>query len=73
MNDEIYPEIKDFLKKIDRVSVSLLQRRFNIGFNRASNIFEQLESDGLISKADGNKPREILKTNLSEKEDGEIV
>ena len=44
-----------------RVSISLIQRRFKIGFNRAANMVEQLEADGIIGPADGSKPRAVVK------------
>ena len=39
----------------------LIQRRFKIGFNRAANMVEQLEADGIIGPADGSKPRAVVK------------
>ena len=45
-----------------QASTSFFQRRFSIGFNRASRIVEQMESLGYISKAEGSKPRIIFIT-----------
>ena len=42
-------------------SASYLQRRLNIGYNRAANLIEQMEDAGYIGPARGSKPREILK------------
>jgi S-DNA-T family DNA segregation ATPase FtsK/SpoIIIE len=44
-----------------KASISLIQRRFKIGFNRAARLVEQLEKDGVISSADGSKPRTVVK------------
>lgn len=66
-NDELYEEVKSYVQSLKHVSVSLLQRRFNIGFNRAANIFEQLELEKIISAAEGNKPREVIKHENSKK------
>ena len=50
-----------FVTEQGRVSISLIQRRFKIGFNRAANMVEQLEADGIIGPADGSKPRAVVK------------
>jgi S-DNA-T family DNA segregation ATPase FtsK/SpoIIIE len=44
-----------------KASISLIQRRFRIGFNRAARFIEQMERDGLLGPADGSKPRVVLK------------
>ncbi len=59
-NDELYGEIKEFITRVGKVSASLLQRNFRIGFNRAARIVDDLERDGIIGPAEGNKPREVL-------------
>ena len=41
-------------------SIGMLQRRFRMGFNRAARVIDQLEAEGVISKQDGKKPREVL-------------
>ena len=38
----------------------MLQRKYKIGFNRASRIMEELEAQGIISERDGSKPRKVL-------------
>ncbi|MFH1238543.1 MAG: DNA translocase FtsK [bacterium] len=43
-----------------QASVSLLQRRLNIGYNRAARLVDSLEEEGIIGPPDGTKPREIL-------------
>ncbi|MCL1985226.1 MAG: FtsK/SpoIIIE domain-containing protein, partial [Betaproteobacteria bacterium] len=60
-NDTLYPEVQSFVKDHGKASISLLQRRFRIGFNRAARIMEQLERDGIITPGDGGKPRQIIK------------
>ncbi len=53
--DPLYPEMQRFVQEQGgKISISLLQRRFRIGFNRAARIMEQLERDGLIN-ADNKK------------------
>ena len=46
----------------NRPSASYIQQIFGVGYNRASRIMVQLEHAGIISGADGNKPRELLIT-----------
>ncbi len=41
-------------------SVSMIQRRLQIGFNRAARLVERMERDGLVGAANGSKPREVL-------------
>ena len=60
--DELYPELLDFLDTVEDVSISMLQRRFRVGFNRAARLIEHLEEDGLLAPAQAGKPRKILKS-----------
>ena len=41
-------------------SVSLLQRRFRIGYSRAARIIDQLELSGVVGPYEGSKPRQVL-------------
>ena len=43
-----------------RASTSLLQRKFGIGYNRAANLIDILENEGIIGPQIGSKPREVL-------------
>ncbi len=60
--DELYQEVLEWLDTMDEISISMLQRRFRIGFNRSARIIEQLELDGLLAPAQGSKPRRILRS-----------
>jgi S-DNA-T family DNA segregation ATPase FtsK/SpoIIIE len=59
--DPVYPQALDFVMEQGKASISLIQRRFRIGFNRAARFIEQMERDGLLGPADGSKPRVVLK------------
>lgn len=59
--DPLYGEVQAFVSDQGRASISLVQRRFKIGFNRAARLVEQLEHDGIIGPADGSKPRSVVK------------
>lgn len=60
-NDSVYNEAVDFVMNQGKASISLLQRRFRIGFNRSARYIEQMELDGIVGPADGSKPRPVLK------------
>ena len=60
-DDPMYAEALEFVTGQGRASISLIQRRFRIGFNRAARYIEQMEADGLLGPADGSKPRSVLK------------
>lgn len=59
--DPLYAEVQAFVSEQGRASISLVQRRFKIGFNRAARLVEQLEHDGIIGPADGSKPRPVVR------------
>jgi S-DNA-T family DNA segregation ATPase FtsK/SpoIIIE len=59
--DPMYGEAVEFVIGQGRASISLIQRRFRIGFNRAARYIEQMEADGLLGAADGSKPRVVIK------------
>ncbi|MCK4517447.1 DNA translocase FtsK, partial [Candidatus Babeliales bacterium] len=61
LEDEIYSQVQDLVKTMDEVSISMLQRRFRIGFNRSARLIEQLELDGLVSPAHGGKMRKVIR------------
>ena len=60
LDDDLYPEICGIIKSLDDISISSLQRRYRIGFNRSARLIERLELDGLIAPAQGSKARKIL-------------
>jgi len=60
-DDPMYAEAVEFVTSQGRASISLIQRRFRIGFNRAARYIEQMEADGLLGSADGSKPRTLIR------------
>lgn len=58
--DPLYDEAVAFIAKARRVSVSSVQRRFKIGYNRASRIVEAMEAAGVVSEMAQNGGREVL-------------
>lgn len=61
VSDPKYAEAKAFILEQGYVSISLLQRHLGIGYNRSANLIEQFEREGLIGKADGSKPRKVIR------------
>ncbi|MCA9348326.1 DNA translocase FtsK 4TM domain-containing protein [Candidatus Saccharibacteria bacterium] len=49
-----------------KASTSLLQRRLRIGYGKAARLMEQMEEQGIISQADGSRPREVLIGSMDE-------
>ena len=58
--DEKYDEAVALVARIGQASISMLQRRLRVGYNRAARMIEIMEKEGLIGPADGVKPREVL-------------
>lgn len=63
--DEFFHDAGLLCIEMGRASSSMLQRRFNLGFNRAARIIDQLEEFGVIGPANGSKPREILVDSMT--------
>jgi S-DNA-T family DNA segregation ATPase FtsK/SpoIIIE len=62
--DEKYDEALAFVAETGQASISLIQRRFRIGYNRAARIIEKMEEEGVVGPSDGIKPREVLVKKL---------
>ncbi|KJF91681.1 cell division protein FtsK [Photobacterium leiognathi] len=58
--DQLFDEVAAFVTETRRASVSGVQRRFKIGYNRAARIVEQLEAHGIVSPPGHNSNREVL-------------
>ncbi|MEJ7540469.1 DNA translocase FtsK [Staphylococcus intermedius] len=60
--DDLFDEVCQFMVREQHISTSLIQRHFQIGYNRAARIIDQLEQLGYISGANGSKPRDVYLT-----------
>lgn len=58
--DSLYDDIVEFCLRHNEMSASNIQRKFGIGYPRAGRIVDQLERAGILSPADGPKPRKVL-------------
>ncbi|XPV77907.1 MAG: DNA translocase FtsK [Desulfovibrio sp.] len=59
-DDPVYDEAVDFVVQQGKASISLIQRKFRIGFNKAARYVEQMEDEGIVGPQDGSKPRVVL-------------
>lgn len=69
--DPLYNEIVEFAIKTGRISASLVQRKYRLGYNRAARIIDLLEERGIIGPQNGSKPREVLVKLKNESENAE--
>lgn len=60
-DDALYTDIVAFVKTVNEISISLLQRKFRIGYNRSARIIDMLESEGIILPSDGGKMRKVIR------------
>jgi S-DNA-T family DNA segregation ATPase FtsK/SpoIIIE len=58
--DGLFQEVYEFVKTLDEVSISSIQRKYRIGYNRSARLMEQLEQTGILAPAQGGKPRKVI-------------
>ena len=58
--DELYEQAVELVVRTRQASVSMLQRKLRVGYNRSARMIEQMEKEGIVGPADGVKPREVL-------------
>jgi S-DNA-T family DNA segregation ATPase FtsK/SpoIIIE len=62
--DEFFRDAVEMVAAAKQASVSMIQRRFRIGYNRAARLVDMMEERGIVASSDGtNKPRKIIMTN----------
>ena len=61
VDDPKYAQAVEFIQEQGKGSISLIQRRFRIGYNKAALFIEQMEKDGILGPSDGSRPRQVLK------------
>src|SRR5450432_1936163 len=59
-HDDLYDQAVAIVCETRQASVSYIQRRLQIGYNRSARLVEQMERDGIVGPANGAKPREVL-------------
>ncbi|MFL5322023.1 MAG: DNA translocase FtsK 4TM domain-containing protein [Myxococcaceae bacterium] len=66
LSDELYDQALATVSEMEKVSISMLQRKMRIGYNRAARMIERMERDGVVGPADGAKPRDVLIRGVGE-------
>ncbi|MDP4083093.1 MAG: DNA translocase FtsK [Bacillota bacterium] len=66
VEDELYGEAVDLIIEMQTASVSMLQRRFRIGYTRAARLIDEMEARGVVGAYEGSKPRTVLITKPKE-------
>lgn len=61
--DERYDEAVALVSEVGQASISMVQRRLRVGYNRAARMIETMEKEGIVGPADGAKPREVIVRN----------
>jgi S-DNA-T family DNA segregation ATPase FtsK/SpoIIIE len=59
-DDEMYRQAVELVVQTQQASISMIQRRLRVGFNRAARMIERMEREGIVSAMDGTRPREVL-------------
>lgn len=66
--DELYESAVDLVIEMNTASVSMLQRRFRIGYTRAARLIDEMEARGIVGPYEGSKPREVLVAKKAEED-----
>ena len=59
-DEPLYDEILAYIMNTGECSASMLQRKFKLGYNRAARIVDRFEEEGIVTPADGSKPRKVI-------------
>jgi len=60
IDEEMYDKAVALVAETKQASISMIQRRLRIGYNRAARMIERMEAEGIVGPADGSRPREVL-------------
>jgi S-DNA-T family DNA segregation ATPase FtsK/SpoIIIE len=58
--DPLFKEAVDVVARTRQASASWLQRRMNVGYNRAAKLIEAMERKGIVGLGNGSKPRQVM-------------
>jgi S-DNA-T family DNA segregation ATPase FtsK/SpoIIIE len=64
--DEMYDQAVRVVTESRQASISWLQRRLRVGYNRAARMIERMEHEGVVSAAEGARPREVLARRIDD-------
>ena len=65
VQDDVYEDAVALIVEMQTASISLLQRRFRIGYNRAARLIDEMEMRGIVGPSEGSKPRKVNITRLT--------
>jgi S-DNA-T family DNA segregation ATPase FtsK/SpoIIIE len=65
-HDEMYDQAVAIVAEIQQASISMIQRRLRVGYNRAARMIERMEREGVVGPADGAKPREVYARKIED-------
>ncbi|MRG85340.1 DNA translocase FtsK [Salinibacillus xinjiangensis] len=68
VDDELYDDAVQLILSAQSASVSMLQRRFRIGYTRAARLIDAMEDRGVVGPYEGSKPRKVLVSNVEEEQ-----
>ncbi|MCA0983270.1 DNA translocase FtsK [Halobacillus yeomjeoni] len=66
VDDDLYPEAVQMVIEMQSASVSMLQRRFRVGYTRAARLIDAMEDNGIVGPYEGSKPRSVLVSQSEE-------
>ena len=66
VDDDLYQDAVDLIVEMQTASVSMLQRRFRIGYSRAARLIDEMEQRGVVGPYEGSKPRNVLISKTEE-------
>ena len=58
--DELYDQAVQLVTSSRQASISWVQRRLRVGYNRAARMIERMEREGVVTASEGGRPREVL-------------
>ena len=64
--DEMYDQAVAIVTETQQASISMVQRRLRVGYNRAARMIERMERDGVVGRAEGAKPREVYARKIED-------
>jgi len=64
--DEMYDHAVAIVTETQQASISMVQRRLRVGYNRAARMIERMERDGVVAPAEGSKPREVYARKIAD-------
>ncbi|MFZ0476421.1 MAG: DNA translocase FtsK, partial [Halobacillus sp.] len=68
VDDDLYPEAVQMVIEMQSASVSMIQRRFRVGYTRAARLIDAMEDNGIVGPYEGSKPRSVLVSQVSEEQ-----